>query len=63
MSHARRLSLSCQRIPDGMQLRSLLVHQNVKLVFAEMLLETSRMAFVLTSQARTAILAVTPPSY
>jgi len=39
----------------------LLVHQNVKHVYAKMALETSRTAFVFKRQACIAILAETPP--
>jgi len=50
--------------PHGIQIRSLLVHHNVKLVYAKMASDTSRTAFALTRQTCTAILAVRPlPHY
>jgi len=49
--------------PHGTQSGSLLVHQNVKLVFAKMALKTSRTGFVVTLHVCTAILAMTPPSF
>jgi len=44
--------------PHGTQSGSLLVHQNVKLVFAKMALKTSRTGFVVTLHVCTAILAM-----
>jgi len=44
----------------GTQLRSLLLHQNARLVFTKIALETLRTAFVFTQQTCTAMLAVTP---
>jgi len=62
MCHSRRLGLSYQRTPTWDDtLGSLLIIQNVKLVFKKMALKTSRTAFVFTRQTCTAILAVTFP--
>jgi len=51
MSYVRGRGLSFQRIPSWHAIRSLLVHENVELVFGKMALETSRTAFVFTRQA------------
>jgi len=48
--------------PHGTQLRSLLLHQSVKFVFAKLALDTLCRSFVAMHQLCTAILAAFPPS-
>jgi len=54
-----RVDATCliRRFSYGVQVRSLLIRPNVKIVFAKMTLGTSRTDFVFTHQACTSVLA------